>query len=68
MGDPQALLRDLRSIQRDFQTLMAALTGEVGKKWGANEVKLPSLRKNIRSARVSYLPSSARRATSIRSP
>ena len=32
--DPQALLRDLRSIQRDFQALMAALTGEVGKKWG----------------------------------
>ena len=39
--DPQALLRDLRSIQRDFQALMAALTGEVGKKWGTKEVKLP---------------------------
>jgi membrane-bound lytic murein transglycosylase C len=39
--DPQALLRDLRSIQRDFQALMAALTGEVSKKWGNKEVKLP---------------------------
>ena len=29
--DPQALLRDLRAVQRDFQALMAALTGEVGK-------------------------------------
>jgi membrane-bound lytic murein transglycosylase C len=32
--DPQALLRDLRSIQRDFQALMAVLTGEVSKRWG----------------------------------
>lgn len=46
--DPQALLRDLRSIQRDFQTLMAALTGEVGKKWGTKEVKLPEQKKYVK--------------------
>jgi membrane-bound lytic murein transglycosylase C len=39
--DPQALLRDLRSIERDFQALMEALTGEVSKRWGTKEVKLP---------------------------
>ena len=46
--DPQALLRDLRSIQRDFQALMAALTGEVGKKWGTKEVKLPEQKKYVK--------------------
>ncbi|MDR4479206.1 MAG: murein transglycosylase domain-containing protein [Nitrospira sp.] len=46
--DPQALLRDLRSIQRDFQVLMAALTGEVGKKWGTKEVKLPEQKKYVK--------------------
>ncbi|MCE3221907.1 MAG: mltC [Nitrospira sp.] len=46
--DPQALLRDLRAIQRDFQALMAALTGEVGKKWGAKEVKLPEQKKYVK--------------------
>lgn len=46
--DPQALLRDLRSIQRDFQTLMAALTGEVGKKWGTKDVKLPEQKKYVK--------------------
>jgi membrane-bound lytic murein transglycosylase C len=35
------LLRDLRSIERDFQALMEALTGEVSKRWGTKEVKLP---------------------------
>jgi membrane-bound lytic murein transglycosylase C len=46
--DPQALIRDLRAIQRDFQTLMAALTGEVGKKWGTKEVKLPEQKKYVK--------------------
>lgn len=46
--DPQALLRDLRAIQRDFQALMAALTGEVGKKWGTKEVKLPEQKKYVK--------------------
>jgi membrane-bound lytic murein transglycosylase C len=27
--DPEAVLRDLRTIQRDFNTLMTALTGRV---------------------------------------
>jgi membrane-bound lytic murein transglycosylase C len=46
--DPQALLRDLRSVQRDFQALMTALSGEVGKKWGAKEVKLPEQKKYVK--------------------
>ncbi|MCK6498306.1 MAG: murein transglycosylase domain-containing protein [Nitrospira sp.] len=46
--DPQALLRDLRAIQRDFQALMAALSGEVGKKWGQKEVKLPEQKKYVK--------------------
>lgn len=46
--DPQALIRDLRAIQRDFQALMAALTGEVGKKWGTKEVKLPEQKKYVK--------------------
>ncbi len=46
--DPQALLRDLRAIQRDFQALMAALTGEVGKKWGTKEVKVPEQKKYVK--------------------
>lgn len=46
--DPQALLRDLRSIQRDFQALMTALTGEVGKKWGTKDVKLPEQKKYVK--------------------
>ena len=46
--DPQALLRDLRSIQRDFQTLMAALSGEVGKQWGGKEIKLPEQKKYVK--------------------
>ena len=46
--DPQALLRDLRSVQRDFQALMTALSGEVDKKWGAKEVKLPEQKKYVK--------------------
>ncbi|WHZ22356.1 MAG: Membrane-bound lytic murein transglycosylase C [Nitrospira sp.] len=46
--DPQALLRDLRAVQRDFQALMAALTGEVGKKWGTKEVKVPEQKKYVK--------------------
>jgi membrane-bound lytic murein transglycosylase C len=46
--DPDALLRDLRTIQRDFERLMAALSGEVGKKWGKQEVKLPEQKKYVK--------------------
>lgn len=46
--DPQALLRDLRLIQRDFQVLMAALTGEISRKWGSKEVKLPEQKKYVK--------------------
>ncbi|MFO0730769.1 MAG: murein transglycosylase domain-containing protein [Nitrospiraceae bacterium] len=46
--DPEALIRDLRTIQRDFEKLMAALSGEVGKKWGQKEVKLPEQKKYVK--------------------
>ncbi|HZS11687.1 MAG TPA: murein transglycosylase domain-containing protein [Nitrospirales bacterium] len=39
--NPDALLRDLQMVQRDFNTVMAALSGNVKKKWGEKEVKLP---------------------------
>src|SRR5213080_4102696 len=38
--DPQALLKDLRAAQRDFETLMATLRGEAGRTWGKKEVHL----------------------------
>lgn len=46
--DPEAALRDLRAIQRDFQSLMAALSGKVGEKWGQKEVKLPEQKKYVK--------------------
>ncbi|HVG02251.1 MAG TPA: murein transglycosylase domain-containing protein, partial [Nitrospira sp.] len=46
--DPEALLRDLRTVQRDFQALMAGLSGEVSKKWGSKEVKLPEQKKYVK--------------------
>lgn len=39
--DPEAALRDLRAVKRDFDSLWAALTGNVKKTWGKKEVKLP---------------------------
>lgn len=46
--DPEALLRDLRTAQRDFEALMAALTGNVKRTWGNKEVKLPERTKYIK--------------------
>lgn len=46
--DPEAVLRDLRTIQRDFNTLMTALTGNVRKTWGEKEVKVPEQKKYVK--------------------
>lgn len=46
--DPAALLRDVRAVQRDFETLMAHLRGEVGKTWGKKEVKLPERKRYVK--------------------
>lgn len=40
--NPQALIADLRSIKRDYEKLMSLLSGNVDKKWGHKEVKLPT--------------------------
>ena len=39
--DPMQLARDLRVAKRDFDRLMAALTGNVKKNWGGKETRLP---------------------------
>ena len=46
--DPDALLRDLRAAQRDFNALYEALGGKVGEKWGKKEVKLPEQKKYVK--------------------
>jgi membrane-bound lytic murein transglycosylase C len=46
--DPEAVLRDLRTIQRDFNTLMTALTGQVRQTWGEKEVKVPEQKKYVK--------------------
>ena len=46
--DPGALLRDLRSAQKDFETLLAVLGVNVGKTWGKKEVQLPERKKYVK--------------------
>lgn len=46
--DPEAVLRDVRALQRDFKNLMAALSGKVGEKWGQKEVKLPEQKRYVK--------------------
>jgi len=46
--DPEALLRDLREAQKDFETILAALGVNVGKTWGKKEVKLPEQKKYVK--------------------
>ncbi|TLY40793.1 MAG: DUF3393 domain-containing protein [Nitrospirae bacterium] len=46
--DPGALLKDLRAAQRDFETLMAGLRGEVGRTWGKKEVHLPDRKRYVK--------------------
>lgn len=46
--DPEAVIRDLRTIQRDFNTIMTALTGKVRQTWGEKEVKVPEQKKYVK--------------------
>jgi membrane-bound lytic murein transglycosylase C len=46
--DPQAVLLDLRTIQRDFNTIMTALTGRVRQTWGEKEIKVPEQKKYVK--------------------
>lgn len=46
--DPEALIRDLRAVQRDFETIMAALTGKVRQTWGEKEVKVPERKRYVK--------------------
>ena len=46
--DPEALLRDLHAVKRDFDTVMATLTGHVNRTWGQKEVKLPDRTKYVK--------------------
>jgi len=46
--NPEAVLRDLRGLQQDFKTIMAALTGRVRQTWGEKEVKVPEQKKYVK--------------------
>ena len=46
--DPEALLRDLREAQKDFEAILTALGVNVGKTWGKDEVKLPEQKKYVK--------------------
>ena len=46
--DPESVLRDIRTLQRDFETIMAALTGRVRQTWGEKEVKVPEQKKYVK--------------------
>jgi len=46
--DPAAAIRDLKMVKGDFDRLMGALTGNVKKTWGKQEVKLPERTKYIK--------------------
>ena len=39
--DPLQLVRDLREAKRDYEKLREALIGNVKKKWGKKEIRLP---------------------------
>ena len=46
--NPEAVIQDLRAIQRDFETLMAALTGKVRNTWGEKEIKVPERKRYVK--------------------
>ena len=46
--NPEAAIQDLRAIQRDFETLMAALTGKVRNTWGEKEIKIPERKRYVK--------------------
>ena len=41
MRNPVQLANDLKGVQRDFERLMDVLRGNVGKKWGKKEARVP---------------------------
>ena len=46
--DPEALIRDLRAVQQDFQTVMEVLTGKVRQTWGEKEVRVPKRKRYVK--------------------
>ena len=46
--DPVAAIRDLRAVQRDFESLMEALTGKVRNTWGEKEIKVPERKRYVK--------------------
>lgn len=46
--DPQALMRDIRAVQADYNRLVSFLGGNVRKTWGGKETKLPSRKQYIK--------------------
>lgn len=46
--NPEAAIRDLRAVQRDFETIMAALTGKVRKTWGEKEITVPEQKRYVK--------------------
>lgn len=40
--DPQVMINDLRGLKRDYDALVAVLTGNVNRNWGKKETRLPS--------------------------
>jgi membrane-bound lytic murein transglycosylase C len=47
--NPQALINDIRQVERDYQRLVSVLTGNVNRTWGKKETKIPT-----RSTYVKY--------------
>lgn len=46
--NPQALLDDINAVKRDFDRLVSLLQGNVGKKWGKKEVKVPTKKQYVK--------------------
>lgn len=49
--DPMQLAQDLRVAKRDFDKLMDALSGNVKKKWGTKETRLPERKTYVKYSR-----------------
>ena len=49
--DPMQLARDLKVAKRDFDNLMNALSGNVKKKWGKGEMRLPGSKTYVKYTR-----------------
>ena len=50
-NDPAQLIRDLREAKRDYGKLQAALSGNVKKKWGQKEIRLPESKTYVKYTR-----------------